>query len=171
MFLKISALIDTTNSFMGKLVSFFTVTMAITMFTVVVMRYGFNSGSIAIQESITYMHAAVFLLGSAFTYQYNGHVRVDVFYRSFSELKQNLVDLLGCLLFMLPIAIYFSIVCHNYVIESWTTREGSMEPGGLPYVYLLKSFLLVFSYSLVLQSVSEIIKHLFKITAKLKPEN
>ncbi len=167
MFLKISVFIDAVNSLIGKAVALLTVIMAITMFSVVVMRYGFNSGSIAIQESITYMHASVFLLGCAFTYQHNGHVRVDVFYRNFSKIKQNTVDLIGCLLFMLPIAIYLCIVCHNYVIESWVTKEGSMEPGGLPFVYVLKSLLLVFSYSLVMQSLSEVIKNLCKIKSEL----
>ena len=76
--------IDKSNAFLGKVIAYGTLLMALIMFSVVVLRYGFNLGWIAMQESITYLHAAVFLLGSAYTYQQNGHVRVDVFYRRFS---------------------------------------------------------------------------------------
>ncbi len=163
MITTISVWIDKVNVAMGKTVAYFTVIMAVVMFLIVVLRYGFNLGSIALQESITYMHAAVFLLGSAYTFQQNGHVRVDVFYRRFSKKTRCIVDLLGSLLLMLPIAIYLSIVCHHYVFESWSILEGSREPGGLPFVYVLKSFLLIFAYSLILQAFSEAIKNMKNI--------
>lgn len=129
------------------------------MFAVVVLRYGFDLGWIAMQESITYLHAAVFLLGSAYTYQQNGHVRVDVFYRRYSVKVKHIVDLLGCLLLMLPVASYIAITCWPYVMQSWQLLEGSREPGGLPFVYILKSFMLIFAIMMVLQAISEIIKH------------
>jgi len=111
------------------------------------------------QESVMYLHAAVFLLGSAYTYQQNGHVRVDVFYRRFSERQQTLVNLFGCVLFLLPFSLFLSYYCWDFVFNSWSVMETSREPGGLPFVYLLKTILLVFSVSMVLQGVSEIIKH------------
>jgi TRAP-type mannitol/chloroaromatic compound transport system permease small subunit len=133
--------------------------MAILMFIVVVLRYGFDLGWIAMQESITYLHAAVFLLASAYTYQQNGHVRVDVFYRRYSQKTKHIVDLLGCLLLMLPVATYIAITCWPYVMESWQLLEGSREPGGLPLTFVLKSFLLIFAIMMILQAISEIIKH------------
>ena len=159
-------IIDKTNAFMGKLVAYGTLLMAVIMFFVVFLRYGFNLGWIAMQESITYLHAAVFLLGSAYTYQQNGHVRVDVFYRKFSPETKIRVDLFGCLFFMLPVSLYIAITCWPYVIESWQLFEGSREPGGLPFLYILKSFLLLFAISMVLQSISEITKHSMALLAK-----
>lgn len=156
---KLSLIIDSINATLGKVVAYATLLMALIMFLVVVLRYGFNLGWIAMQESITYLHAAVFLLGSAYTYQQNGHVRVDVFYRKFSNKHRLLIDLFGCIFFMLPVALFVCIACWHYVVQSWQLLEGSREPGGLPFVYVLKSFLLVFSISLLLQAVSEIIKH------------
>ncbi len=154
----ISRTIDSLNEKLGKAVAYSTIIMALLMFSIVVLRYGFNLGWIAMQESVTYLHAAVFLVGSAFTYQQNGHVRVDVFYRQFSETKQTIVDLCGCLFFMLPVCLYLTIICWHYVAESWQLFEGSREPGGLPFTYLLKSLLLVFSVTMCLQAISEIIK-------------
>lgn len=150
-------IINTVNASIGKFVSYATFVMAIVMFAIVVLRYGFNVGWIAMQESVMYLHAAVFLLGSAFTFQHNGHVRVDVFYRNFSVKQKAKVNLFGSLIFLLPVSIYIGIVCFNYVAESWRLLEGSREPGGLPFVYVLKSFLLVFAVSMILQAVADII--------------
>lgn len=160
---KISNNIDYINAVMGRFIAYSTVLMALIMFAVVVLRYGFNLGWVAMQESITYLHAAVFLLGSAYTYQQNGHVRVDIFYRRFSVKQRALVDLLGSLLFLIPVSVYITFSCWHYVAESWRVMEGSREPGGLPFVYLLKSLLLIFSISLVLQGISEFIKQLLTL--------
>ena len=154
----ISLLIDRLNLFLGKFISVATVMMAIIMFTVVLLRYGFNLGWIAMQETITYLHAAVFLMGAAYTYQCDGHVRVDVFYRRFKPKTKALINFAGTLLFMLPVSVFITWACLDYVAESWRLKESSMEPGGLPFVYVLKSFLLIFSVSLLLQSLSELIK-------------
>jgi TRAP-type mannitol/chloroaromatic compound transport system permease small subunit len=142
MLANISHIIDKTNAFIGKTIAYCTLLMALVMFAVVIFRYGFDLGWTAMQESITYLHAAVFLLGSAYTYQQNGHVRVDVFYRRYSVRGKHLVDLLGCLLLMLPVATYIAITCWPYVMQSWQLLEGSREPGGLPFLYVLKSFML-----------------------------
>jgi TRAP-type mannitol/chloroaromatic compound transport system permease small subunit len=163
---QIASLINTINAALGKFVSYATFAMAIIMFAVVVLRYGFNLGWIAMQESVMYLHAAVFLLGSAFTFQHNGHVRVDVFYRNFSVKQQAKVNLFGSLIFMLPVSLYIGIICFNYVAESWRLFEGSREPGGLPFVYILKSFLLVFAISMVLQAIADIIKQALKLTQR-----
>ena len=71
--------------------------------------------------------------------------------------------MIGALIFMLPVSLYISIICFDYVIDSWRLLEGSREPGGLPFVYILKSFLLLFSISFVLQALAEIICHSFAL--------
>ena len=150
--------ISSFNNVLGKLVSYLTLVMALLMFSVVVLRYGFNVGWIAMQESVTYLHAAVFLVGAAYTYQQDGHVRVDVFYRQFSERRKAIVNFFGTLFFLLPTSIFITVVSWDYVIESWANLERSRESGGLPFLYVLKSFILVFSITLSLQGLSELIK-------------
>ena len=150
--------ISSFNKMLGRLVSYLTLVMALLMFSVVVLRYGFNVGWIAMQESVTYLHAAVFLVGAAYTYQQDGHVRVDVFYRQFSERRKAMVNFFGTLFFLLPTSIFITVVSWDYVIESWSNLEGSRESGGLPFLYVLKSFILVFSITLSLQGLSELIK-------------
>jgi TRAP-type mannitol/chloroaromatic compound transport system permease small subunit len=155
---SVSAVIDIINQKIGEWVSYFTFLMAAVTFAVVVLRYGFNLGWIAMQESVVYLHAAVFLLGSAYTLQHDGHVRVDVFYRSFSKKRKALVNLIGTLFLLLPVMIFITVISWHYVSESWQTLEGSMESGGLPFLYVLKSFILLFSLTMLLQGVSEAIK-------------
>ena len=155
---SISAAIDIINRKIGEWVSYFTFLMAAITFVIVLLRYGFNLGWIAMQESVVYLHAAVFLLGSAYTLQHDGHVRVDVFYRRFSEKRKALVNLMGTLFLLLPVMLFITLVSWHYVVESWQTLEGSMESGGLPFLYVLKSFILLFSITMLLQGISEVIK-------------
>ena len=95
--------IDSLNEFLCKIVSWFTLTMVLLTFLIVVLRYGFNLGWIAMQESVMYLHAMVFLLGAAHTLRVNEHVRVDIFYRRFSPKKQAKVDIFGSLLLLMPV--------------------------------------------------------------------
>lgn len=163
---SISKFIDIINKKIGEWVSYLTFFMAALTFVIVVLRYGFNLGWIAMQESVIYLHAAVFLLGSAYTLQNDGHVRVDVFYRRFSEKRKALVNLFGTLFLLLPIMTFITLVSWHYVLESWQTLESSRESGGLPFLYVLKSFILLFSASMFLQGISEAIKQLLMLTAR-----
>ena len=98
--------IERINTFLGQLVSWFTLIMALLTFLIVVLRYGFDLGWIAMQESVMYLHASVFMLGAAYTLKEEGHVRVDIFYRKMRPKKQAYVDIFGSLFLLLPICIY-----------------------------------------------------------------
>jgi TRAP-type mannitol/chloroaromatic compound transport system permease small subunit len=127
----------------GKSVAWLTVVMVLLTFTIVVLRYGFNLGWIWLQETLTYLHVAVFTIVAAWTLQQDGHVRVDIFYAAMSDRKRALVDLAGTLLFLVPFCIFILIIAWPYVANSWKLLETSREAGGLPLVFLLKSLILV----------------------------
>lgn len=139
--------------------------MVLAMFFIVMMRYVFDWGSIAFQESVTYMHALVLMLGAAYTLKHGGHVRVDIFYRQAPERTQGWVDSFGIIFLLLPTCAFILWVSWDYVAASWSLREASREAGGLPIVYLLKSLMLLAALLLLLQSVAE----LSKAWAKAKP--
>lgn len=128
--------------------------MVLVTFIVVLLRYLFASGSIALQESITFMHAMVFMLGAAYTLRHEGHVRVDIFYRKFGPRGRAWVDLLGVLFLLLPVTLFITWISWEYVASSWSLLEGSREPGGLPGVFLLKSVIPLMALLLVLQGVA-----------------
>lgn len=139
------------NEWTGRAVAWLTLLMVITTFTVVVLRYGFDLGSIAMQESIIYLHALNFMLGAAFTLKHDAHVRVDIFYQKMGPRGQAWVDLLGTLLLLLPVCGFIFWSSWDYVAAAWAVRETSGEAGGLPFVYLLKSILLLMPCLLMLQ--------------------
>jgi len=139
---------------LGRSVSWLTLVMVVLTFGIVVTRYGVNLGWIWMQESVTYLHAMVFMVAAAWAFQTGDHVRVDIFYRQRSGRYQNWVDLLGTLLFLVPFSVFLLVIGWAYVVASWSTLESSREAGGLPLVFLLKSLILVLPALLLIQSYS-----------------
>jgi len=139
------------NIAIGHVISWLTLLMVLIIFSVVVLRYFFNTGWIAMQESAIYLHAINFMLGSAFTLARDGHVRVDIFYQKFSPRGRAWVDLLGTLLLLLPFCVFIFWTSLDYVANAWQIHEASPEAGGLPWLYLLKSLLLLMPLLLLIQ--------------------
>lgn len=150
-------LIDRFIAVTGRALAWLTVAMVLVTVLVVVMRYVFGMGSIALQEAITYLHASVFLLGVAYTLQRGGHVRVDIFYRRFSDRGRAWVDALGTIVFLLPLCAYLVGSSWDYVAASWRIREGSAD-AGIPAVYLLKTLVPTMAVLLALQGLAELFK-------------
>lgn len=150
--------LESVNDFVGRSVAWLTLIMVLVTFLVVILRYLFDFGSIALQESINYMHACVFLLGAAYTLQKNAHVRVDIFYQRLSAAKKAWVDLFGTVFFLAPTMLFIFIISWEYVSESWGVLEGSREAGGLPGVYLLKSVILIMAALMLLQGLANALR-------------
>lgn len=150
--------IDRVNTTIGRAVSWCALGVVLIGFAVVLMRYVLGIGSIWLQESILYAHAALFLLAAAWTLKEDGHVRVDVFYAGASPRTKALIDLLGVLLLLLPFC--FAVICFSlpYVARSWAILERSRETSGLPLVFLLKTLIPLFAALLALQGLSQAIK-------------
>jgi TRAP-type mannitol/chloroaromatic compound transport system permease small subunit len=156
--------IDSFHHILCQLISWFTLFMVLLTFLIVVLRYGFNMGWIAMQESVMYLHGMVFLVGAAHTLRVNEHVRVDIFYRGFTPEKQAKVDIFGSLVLLMPVNLFIFFVSFDYVMLAWKILEDSQEAGGIPAVFLLKSLILVFSFTMVLQGIAEVIRNILKIT-------
>ncbi len=161
--------IETFIDWSGRTVSWLTLALVLDMFLVVVLRYVFDSGSIALQESTTYLHACVFLIGMAYTLQLDGHVRVDIFYTRFSARGKAWVDLFGACFFLLPFMFFICWVSWEYIADSWAVHESSREAGGLPGVFLLKSLILVMAALLILQAMVQIFHAIQTILKAEKP--
>lgn len=157
---RIAGLIDALSEWTGRLIAWLTLAMVLVTCAVVVLRYAFNLGWIALQESITYLHALVFMLGAAYTLRHDGHVRVDIFYRRLSPRGQAWVDLLGSLLLLLPVCVFMLWISWDYVAASWSLLEGSRDAGGLPLVYLLKSVIPLMVLLLLVQGIGQALRSL-----------
>lgn len=147
--------IDELNERVGRWVSWLTLVMVLLQFAIVLFRYVFGVGWIAAQEAIVYMHAAVFLGVAGYTLRHDGHVRVDIFYGSAGPRARARTDLFGSLILLIPMSVGIFVLALPYVSASWAVLEGSPEgQNGIPAVFLLKTFILVFAALVFLQGVA-----------------
>jgi len=139
----------------GLLAAWLTVAMVIVMSVVVAQRYLFDTGSIQLQESITFMHAAVFMLAAAYTLSADGHVRVDIFYSRMSPRAKAQVNLAGTIFLLMPFCAFLLWSSWDFVATSWAVHEASSESGGLPFPFppLMKSLIPAAASLLVLQGL------------------
>jgi TRAP-type mannitol/chloroaromatic compound transport system permease small subunit len=149
-------LFDRISNATGKITSWLTLLMVIITSIIVVMRYVFDAGFIWLQESVTWMHAAVFMLGAAYTLLHEDHVRVDIFYRKMGVRRRAMVDFAGVVAFLLPLCGLLAFKAYDFAAVSWSIHETSREPGGLPYPLLpiLKSIVVVMPIAVALQGLS-----------------
>ena len=164
-FTAIAECIDRLNGAIGRAASWCALAIVLLVFVVVLMRYVLGIGSIWLQESILYAHAALFLLAAAWTLQADGHVRVDVLYAGASPRRKAWIELLGALFLLLPFCaaiVWFSL---PYVARSWAILERSRETSGLPLVFLLKTLIPLFALLLALQGVAQAMRALSLLIA------
>src|SRR5215470_101317 len=147
--------IDRLSAAIGGTVKWCLLFMVLAEFALVLMRYVLGVGSIWLQESVIYAHAALFMLAAAWTLAADAHVRVDIFYADAAPRTKALVDLLGALLLLLPFALALAFLSFPYVARSWAIFEGSRETSGLPAVFLLKSLIPLFATLLALQGLAQ----------------
>ncbi len=147
----------------GRYVSWLTLAMVLMTFSIVILRYVFNTGWIAMQEAVTYMHASVFMLAAAYTLQLDAHVRVDIFYQKMSATGKAIINLLGTFLFLLPVCGFILWVSWEYVLDAWEIKESSREAGGLPGVYLLKTQIIIMAILLITQGIAIVLKTIIQL--------
>ena len=157
---SLASKLEQISEYLGRVIAWATLLMVLITFLVVILRYVFDLGWIALQESVTYFHATVFMLGAAYTLKYQGHVRVDIFYQKMSIKARAWVDLLGTLLLLFPVCVFIFWVSWEYVASSWAVQEGSREAGGLPGVFLLKSLILLLPLTLGLQGMAFLLRNI-----------
>jgi TRAP-type mannitol/chloroaromatic compound transport system permease small subunit len=111
----------------------------------------------------------MFLLAAGYALRHDGHVRVDIFYHRLSIRGRAWVDLLGAVLFLLPMALLIGWLSWPAFLQSWAIGEMSPDPGGL--IRWPVKLLLPLGFGLLaLQGVAEIIKRVGTLTGNYVPE-
>lgn len=152
--LRVSRALSAVIDVVGRAVSWLVLGLVLLIAAEVLMRYGFDSSSIAAQELEWWVLAIVSLLGVSYALKQGEHVRVDVLYQYYSERAKLWFDFLVALLVMTPISLYLAVLSLQFVGQSFADHEVSQSPGGLPYVWLLKSFVPLGLLLLGLQSLA-----------------
>ncbi len=153
-------LIDNFIERIGYLIGFMVVIMVFLVILTLFLRYFLNIGSVALQESIMYLHAIFFMFGISFAIKENAHVKIDILSNKFSARRKNFVFIMGIIFFMIPFALFVIFISIDMVINSWSVMEQSSEAGGLNLVYLLKSIIPLTGLLIFFQSISELIKNI-----------
>lgn len=165
--LRLSRLIDALNERFGRAATWLVLAACVISAGNALMRYGFSLSSNAWLEIQWYLFAGMVMLGAANTLRINGHVRVDVFYSRYGERTRLWLDLLGGVLFLLPMAVIIGWLSWPLFINSYEVGEVSGNAGGLlrwPVKVLIPlGFLL-----LTLQGISEIIKRAAALAGRIR---
>ena len=161
-FTSLATAIDRFTETIGKLSSWLVLLLVLLTCYDVIMRYVFHQGSVGLQELEWHIFALIFLIGSAYTLKHDGHVRVDILYRSqwLSDSQRIWIDIIGTLFFLMPFFVLVLVSSWPFAYNSFLYQEGSPDPGGLPYRFILKSAILLGFVLLLIQSVAELIKQI-----------
>ncbi|MEQ8369748.1 MAG: TRAP transporter small permease subunit [Alphaproteobacteria bacterium] len=142
------------NTALGRALCWLTLGIVLVCFLVVVLRYVFSIGFVWLQDLYVWLNGIMFTGVAAFTLLRDGHVRVDIFYRKATVRSRAWVDLIGTLVFLFPFTVSVVIWSWPYVARSWRFMESSSNIGGMPGLFVLKSFILVFAGLVMLQGVA-----------------
>ncbi len=146
--------IDWINEQVGHGVAWVTTGLVLVVFVDVVMRYLFNTSYVFTQELEWHLFAFVFLIGSGYTLLHDGHVRVDIIYQRLRPKGRAWINLIGVFCFMLPGCIMVIVTSWKFTYNAWAVMEGSPDPGGIPYRFLVKGLITAGFVLLSLQGLS-----------------
>jgi TRAP-type mannitol/chloroaromatic compound transport system permease small subunit len=147
-------LVSGINWLVGQVLSWLALGCVLVCFTVVVQRYAFNTSTLWMQDLYVWLGGAMFTGVAGFALMRNDHVRVDVFYRPAPVRWKATADLIGVFLFLLPFVYVVWTYGYPAVARSWGYHEGSANIGGMPGLFILKSFILIFAALVGLQGLA-----------------
>jgi TRAP-type mannitol/chloroaromatic compound transport system permease small subunit len=147
-------LVSGLNRIIGEVLSWLALAMVLVCFTVVVQRYFFHYSVLALQDLYVWMNGAMFTGVAGFALLRDDHVRVDIFYRPWSIRRKAIADLIGVCIFLIPFMVVVLIYGAPYVQRSWRIYEGSANIGGMPGLFVLKTFIPVFAILVLLQGIA-----------------
>lgn len=142
------------NTVVGKLFAWLALLMVLVCFTVVVQRYVFATSRVWMQDLYVWLNGAMFTAVGGYALLRNDHVRVDIYYRPASLRTKAIIDLFGVVVFLLPFCGIVFVYGLPFVARSWRFYEGSANFGGMPGLFILKTFILVFAALIALQGIA-----------------
>lgn len=168
--LRVSQVIDGLNEKLGAIANWLVLFACLVSAGNAMVRYAFDISSNAWLEVQWYMFSAMVMLGASYTLKRNEHVRVDIVYLRLSERGQLWVDLLGSLIFLVPICALLVWLSWPFFLYSFIGHEMSSNAGGL-LRWPVKLMMPAGFALLAIQGVSEIIKRVAALKGYVQIEN
>mgnify|MGYP001330753326 FL=1 len=154
------------NNFIDKILALLTsmlLIMVAILIVIILGRFLFTWGNIALQEFVMYLHSTIFMLGICYVCKEKSHVSIDIFSRNYSKSRKIKINLLFDFIFLIPFSIFIIYISFDMVMASWNIFEGSGEAGGLDYVYLLKTLIPLTGFTILLSCISNIIDNFIRL--------
>ena len=162
--------IDAINEWIGEGVAWVTLGLVVVVFVDVVMRYLFNTSFVFTQELEWHLFGFIFLIGAGYTLLHDGHVRVDIIYQRLGPMGRAWTNLIGVIFFALPGCFMVVVTSWKFTHNAWLVMEGSPDPGGIPFRFLIKGAITAGFVLLFFQAFSLGIHSLFQIFGVEKAE-
>ncbi len=160
MLLKIEKIMDRIIDVVGYMTGILLVLMILNVAFDVVMRYAFHNSSIGMQEVEWHLFAVIILFGTGYALKHNAHVRVDFLYDRFSYKTKAMINIIGTILFLIPLALLITYGSYDFVMDAYTTGEISEDPGGLTHRWIIKGMIpLAFTF-LIFCAINYIISNI-----------
>lgn len=159
-------LISGLNHYIGQVFSWLALAIVVTCFSVVVLRYCFAISFIWMQDLYVWMNGAMFTAVAGFALLRDDHVRVDIFYRHASHPRKAVADMIGAVVFLLPFSVVVTSYSLNFVERSWRYHEASANVGGMPGLFILKTFIVAFAVLLALQGIAMIARSILVLSGR-----
>ena len=154
--------LEKTINSLGKFISLMIPIMTILMIVIIVARYFFGIGLTGVQELVMYIHALIFLGCAGYVHFKDEHVRVDIFYRDSSNSYKKNINFFLSLFFLIPVCFVVGFYSYELVEMSWKIKETSTEAGGLNFVYLQKSLVILFPATLLATFLYQLLSRKWK---------
>jgi TRAP-type mannitol/chloroaromatic compound transport system permease small subunit len=165
-FRKLCSSIDSINEWVGRVVAWATVVVVVIVFVDVVMRYVFNTSYVFTQELEWHLFAFIFLMGAGATLLKEGHVRVDILYQRLSHRSRAWINLVGVIFFLVPGCVMIIVTSLKFVASSFAVLEGSPDPGGIPFRFIIKSCIPAGIFLVLIQGIALGIRSFYIVIGK-----
>lgn len=160
MLIKLENFFNSIVGIVGRMTSILLLLMILNVFYDVIMRYFFHNSSVGMQEMEWHLFSLVFLFGTSVALLDEGHVRVDFLYERYSKKTKAMVNILGTIFFLLPLALLVSTGSYDYVMDAYISHEISEDPGGLTHRWIIKSMIPISFAFLIFVAVGYVIKNI-----------
>lgn len=162
----VAAAICGLNYVIGRVFSWLALGIVLVCFTVVVQRYLFATSYVWMQDLYIWMNGAMFTAVAGFALLRDDHVRVDIFYRPARMRTRAIADLAGVVVFLLPFCWIVYTYSMPFVARAWGYFEASANVGGMPGLFILKSFVIAFAVLIALQGVAMAIRSILILAGR-----
>ena len=147
----------------GKVSAWFSIPLMVVIIFDVVTRRFLVLGSTKLQEGEWHLHAILFLMCIGFTYLNDGHVRIDLIRERLSSRAKNWVELVGCIVFVIPYCLIVVYFAEDFLERSWAVSEASDSATGLPYRWAIKAFLPIGLFVLLLSGITVLLRKIIEL--------